>query len=103
MFGKTGVGFEFVERDLRVAVVRSAGKAFRLLSTVDVPGFLDLSPEEQKTAIAKLVKDGKLPVHRAYLTIARDRGTVRQLEFPSEIGDKVKSAVALQIEALSPW
>lgn len=103
MFAKTGVGLEIVGRDLRVATVRSSGKTFRLTGTLELPGFLDLSPEEQKAALSALVQKHKLPAHRVYLSLARDRGTVRQLELPVGVGDKLQSAIALQIEALSPW
>src|SRR5262249_34289215 len=59
--------------------------------------------EEHKASLLKLIKKHKLPSNRVFLTLPRDRGIVRQIEFPAEIQDKLKSAVALQVEALCPW
>jgi len=103
MFSKTSVGIELTGRDLRLAVIGGSGRKFRLVRTLDLPGFLDLSREDQKTAVATLIKNHKLPANRVFLTIHRDKGTIRQLEFPVEVADKLQSAIALQVEALSPW
>jgi Tfp pilus assembly protein PilN len=103
MLTKTAAGIEISGKDLKLAVVRSAGKKFRLVQAVEVPGFVDMSAAEQKAALTALVQQHKVPLHRVFLTLSRDLGTIRQLEFPAEIGDKLRSAIALQVEALSPW
>jgi Tfp pilus assembly protein PilN len=103
MLMKTSAGIEISGKDLKLAVVRGSGKKLRLVKTLEIPGFVDMSVEEQKMALATLVKEHKIPQHRVFLTLSRDLGTLRQLEFPSEIGDKLRSAIALQVEALSPW
>jgi Tfp pilus assembly protein PilN len=103
MLTKTAAGIEISGKDLKLAVVRSAGKKFHLVKAFEVPGFVAMSVEEQKAALSALVKEQKIPVHRVFLSVSRDLGTIRQLEFPAEIGDKLRSAIALQVEALSPW
>jgi Tfp pilus assembly protein PilN len=69
----------------------------------EVANFLDLSVEDQRTAIVGLAAKRNLSAGRVFLTLPRDRGIVRQVEFPAAIRDTLKSAVSLQIEALSPW
>src|SRR5688500_1550929 len=100
---KTGVGIELAGKDFRVAVVRAAFGKLSLVKTVDIPGFSDLSMDDQTAAVHKLIADHKLPMSRVFLTLPRERGLVRQIELPVEVGDKLKSAIALQLETLCPW
>src|SRR5207237_4965851 len=103
MFIGTNLGIEISGKDLRIAVIRSAIRRLRLAQVLEIAGFADLAPAEQKTALQKLVKQDKLSPNRVFLTLPRDRGIARQIELPSEIRDKVKSAGALQVVTLCRW
>ncbi len=103
MLLRTSVGIEISGKDLRIAVVRRAGGKLRLVQTLEISGFSDLPPEEQRTSIAKLVQRHKLSSGHVYLSLPRDRGVVRQMAFPVEIREKLRPAVTLQLETLSPW
>jgi Tfp pilus assembly protein PilN len=99
----TRIGIEIAGKDLRVAAIQQTLKKLRLVYLEDVPGFLDLPRDEQKTSIVNLVTKHTMSAGRVFLTLPRDHGIVRQLEFPAEVRDNLKSAVSLQLEALSPW
>lgn len=100
---RNNLGVEITGKDLRIAVVRSALGKLRLAQSFEIAGFLDLAPEEQTAAVVRLVKTHKLPSSRVYLSLPRDRGIVRQIEFPVEVREKLRSVVALQLETLCPW
>jgi Tfp pilus assembly protein PilN len=100
---KTLLGIEIAGNDLRVAVVRSSLGKLRLVQTHEMPAFLGLTADEQRGAIEKLVKEQGLTTGRVFLTLPRDHGVVRQLDFPVDVKDQLKSAVNLQLESLSPW
>jgi general secretion pathway protein L len=60
----------------------------------------------QRTAAAN--RDNLLSVlgkasNRVFLRLGRDQGVVRQLQLPSDVQQDLKSALALQIEAISAW
>jgi len=80
--------------DLTVRLVRRAMSKERVLKT---------------TAISGSEKREKLPIvlgkssNRAFLTLSRDQGIVRQLQLPADVQQNLKSALALQIEAISAW
>lgn len=103
MLIRTSAGLEISGKDLRVAVVRSAMGKLRLMHSFEAAGFVDLPVDEQRSTFVKLIKRHKLPPSHVFLTLPRDRGIVRQIEFPVEVQEKLKSAVALQIETLCPW
>ena len=103
MLFATSVGIEVSGRDLRLAVLRSVMGKLRFVQSLEISGFVDLPPEEQKASIALLVSRHKVPSGRVYLSLPRDRGIVRQIEFPVEVREKLKSAVTLQLETLCPW
>jgi len=103
MILSTSIGIELAGRDLRIAVVQSRFGRLRLLRSVEVPGFLDLAVEEQKATLERAVKEHRLTFGRVFLSLPHDRGMVRQMEFPVEVAEKLKAAVALQIESLCPW
>ena len=100
---RTGVGVECAGKDLRIAVVRSSFGKLRLMQYVAIPGFADLEPDDRKAALAKVVKQHRIPAARVFLSLPRDHGVVRQMEFPVEVGDKLRHAIALQLETLCPW
>jgi Tfp pilus assembly protein PilN len=68
-----------------------------------IEGFSELSDEAKKSAVAALIEKMGLRRARAYLTVPRAMGVCRQVELPAEVGDRVGSAIALQLESLSPW
>jgi Tfp pilus assembly protein PilN len=103
MFLGTTVGIEISGKDVRIAVLRTLMGKVRLLQALEISDFVSLPPDEQKASIAKLVAQHKLPAARVYLSLPRDRGVVRQIEFPLEVREKLRSAVALQLETLCPW
>ncbi len=100
---RTGIGIELSGDDLRVAVIRQSLGRLRLERSFTVPGFWGLSKEDQKTALSKLVANGKIPTSRIFLNLSKDHGVLRTLEFPVEIREKVRAALELQLESLSPW
>jgi general secretion pathway protein L len=100
---KTAVGIEVSGNSLRIAITRSSFGKLRVLRYSEIPGFTELSPEDCRAALSKVVKEYRVPTSRVFLSLPREQGLVRQLELPSEIGDKLKSAVGLQLESLCPW
>jgi Tfp pilus assembly protein PilN len=103
MMPGTSLGIEISEKDLRIAAVQQVMRKLRLLYLEDVAGFTDLSGGEQRASILSIVQKHNISPGRVFLTLPRDRGIVRQLEFPAEIGENLKSAVSLQMESLCPW
>ena len=102
MIIKNSLGIEVAGKDLRLAVMGSTFGKLRISRTLELPGFLNLTMDDQKAALGKLMKEQKLP-RGVFLSLPRERGIVRQLDFPVEIREKLKSAVSLQLESLSPW
>ena len=103
MFWKTSVGIEVSGEDLRLAVVEQFFKRQRLIKTEVIPGFLRLSDDERLRVFTAIAQKHRLPPSRVFLTLPKDAGIVRQIEFPAQIADKIASAAALQIETISPW
>ena len=99
----TSLGIEIQGRDLRIAAIQQTFNRLRLLYLEEVANFLDLSVDEQRSAVEAIVNKRKIQSAKAFLTLPRDRGMVRQLEFPLEVRSNLQSAVALQLEALCPW
>src|SRR5262245_60191505 len=103
MLPRTSVGLEIAGQDLRIAVVRSFGRKRRLLRLANLTGFLPLSEEDRKRKLSSCIKQHNLPTSRVYLTLPNALGLLRDLEFPAEVSRNLRSAVALQVENLSPW
>ena len=99
----TSIGIEISGKDLRVAVLRSIMGKLRFMTSFEVADFRTLAPEEQKASVTALVRKHKVHSGRVFLSLPRDRGIVRQIEFPVEVEEKLKAAVALQLETLCPW
>jgi general secretion pathway protein L len=76
--------------DLQIALVRVFGGKERALKTAAV----------SRDSLASVI--GKSS-NRAFLSLGRDQGVVRQLQLPSDVQHDLKSALALQIEAISAW
>jgi Tfp pilus assembly protein PilN len=103
MLFATSVGVEISGKDLRIAVLRSVMGKVRFVQALEISDFLDRAPDDQKASIARLIAQHRLPASRVYLSLPRDRGIVRQIEFPAEVREKLRSAVTLQLETLCPW
>src|SRR5262245_25702043 len=103
IFGKSSVGIEICDNDLRLAVTRSNFGKLRLSAVHRIPGFMTLTEEERKKAIRALVKRHRIPTGRVHLTLPREQGIVRQVDLPSEMTQKLSEVVRLQVETLSPW
>jgi Tfp pilus assembly protein PilN len=105
ILAQTDVGIEIAGQDLRVAAVRDfAGK--RRLVRVDVlTGFLGFTEEDRVLYLVAHFKKHKLSSFNVHLALPGTWGITRDLEFPATVGeaDTLRSAVALQLENLSPW
>jgi Tfp pilus assembly protein PilN len=100
---RTTTGIEITDSVLRIASVQSHLGRYRLLRFDQIEGFAGLSESEKANAVAALVARHPAYKARTFLTIPRRMGVCRQVELPVEVGERVGSAVALQIESLSPW
>ncbi len=100
---RTSVGIEISGNDLRVAVVRSVFGKLHLIGSFQIPGFIALPSVERSGALAELVKKNGIPASNVFLSLPRGQGVIRQIQFPVEVRENLRSAVALQIETLCPW
>lgn len=100
---QTLVNIEIADSSLRIAVVQARFGKQRLVSSEAIGGFTELSESAQNAAVVDLAQKYGLQRARVFLTIPRQFGLSRQVELPVEVGDQLGSAVALQIESLSPW
>lgn len=103
MFFSNSVGFKISGTDLRVGVIKNVFGKLRLSATDTVAGFLDMDEDQRRRAVLDLTRKHKIGAGRVYLSIPRDNGVVRQIEFPIEVRDKLREAVTFQMETLSPW
>ena len=103
IFGRSSVGIEICDSDLKLAVTRSNFGKVRLISVYRISGFMNLDVEERKKAIRSLVKRERIPTGRVYLTLPREQGIVRQVDLPAQMTQKLADVVKLQVETLSPW
>src|SRR3989442_4391208 len=103
LFTKNSVGIEIAGKHLRLAVVRSNFGNLRLVAVHRIADFLDLDEGERRKAIKTLIKNARIPTARVYLAIPREQGIVRQVDLPSEMGQKLADVVKLQDETLLPW
>src|SRR5262245_38793121 len=85
MVVKTSVGWEITAADLRVAVVRSTLGKLRLMQTAVIAGFMQMAEDEKPRAVTDLVKKYKISSSRVHLSLPRDQGIVRQIDFPVEV------------------
>jgi len=103
IFGRSSVGIELCDSDLRLAVTRNNFGKLRLVAVYRISGFMALNDEERKKAIRTIVKRERIPTGHVYLTLPREQGIVRQLDLPSQMTQKLADVVKLQVETLSPW
>ena len=97
------VGIEVSDGDLRISVVRSAFNKKQLLSSFVLEGFEGMETDERTAEIEKLADRHGLRGAWLFLTLPESLGLVRELEFPIEVRERVRAAVRLQIDGLSPW
>ena len=102
---QTSVGIEIAGQELRIAVLREFAGRRRLLRFDVLTGFLGFSEEDRALYLAAHFKKHKLTSLNVHLALPGTWGITRDLEFPASVGeaDTLRSAVALQIENLSPW
>ena len=100
---QTSVGIHITDSALHLAVVQARLGRFRLVGSDEVAGFPQLSDEDKKSTLAALMRKHGLRKANVVLTVPRTMGVCRSVELPVEVGDRVDSAVGLQIESLSPW
>jgi general secretion pathway protein L len=77
--------------DLQINLVRSFMGKQRVLKKMSIPDAAALPQALGKSS------------NRAFLNLQRDQGVVRQLQLPVDVKRDLKSALALQIEAISAW
>ncbi|MBI4474839.1 MAG: PilN domain-containing protein [Acidobacteria bacterium] len=102
---RTIVGIEIAGQDVRIAVLRDIAGKRRLLRADVLEDFLRLSEEDRLGTLAGHFKRNRLSNFNVHLALPGVFGVTRDLEFPAAIGDgeNLRSAVALQVENLSPW
>jgi len=102
---QTMVGIEVAGDDARIAVVRAVFNKPKVVRADLLAGFGRLSEEDKLTTLVAHFKRYKLSGFSVHLTLPGTSGITRDLEFPASIGtaDALRSAVALQVENLSPW
>lgn len=100
---RTSAGLEITASDLHLAVLRESMGRLRLAHLATITGFVQMADEEKKRSVSELVKKHGIAPARVHLSLLRENGIVRQIEFPVEVRERLQSAVGLQIEALSPW
>lgn len=83
---------EIREEELRLSLVRVFMKKQRVLKTLSVADAASL-PQSI----------GKGARNRVFLVLPREQGVVRQLQLPVDIQQDLRSALGLQIEAISAW
>jgi general secretion pathway protein L len=100
---RTTTGIEITDSALRIASVQARLGGYRLLRFDQIEGFAGLPEIEKVKALAALL--AKYPSYKTstFLTVPRRLGICREVELPVEVGDRVGSAIALQIESLCPW
>jgi general secretion pathway protein L len=79
---------------LTVKLVRRSMSSERILNAATV------SSEDQRKQLQAILGSTS---NRGFLSLARDQGIVRQLQLPVDVQQDLKSALTLQIEAISAW
>ena len=59
--------------------------------------------DERKAELLKMRDRPEMRGSRIFLVLPEAYGLVRQLEFPLEVRDRLRSVVEFQVESLSPW
>src|SRR5262245_46586949 len=100
---KNSLGIEICGNDLRFAITRSHLGKLRLIAVHRIPHFTTHNDDECVKVVTNLATNHQFPTNRVYLTIPRDRGIVRQVDLPVELGQKLSDVVKIQVETFSPW
>jgi general secretion pathway protein L len=80
---------------LTIKLLRRSLSNERIVKTATISG-----DDDRRERLQTLV--GK-SANRAFLVLSRDHGVVRNLQLPVDVQQDLKSALALQIEAISSW
>ena len=103
ILARNSVGFEIGEKDLTIATVQSGFGKLRLMGVHRIAGFVDFGDDEKKKEIRGLIGKYRISASRIYLTLPRERGIVRQIDLPVDLGKRLSDVVKIQVETLSPW
>jgi general secretion pathway protein L len=85
---------EAATEGLTIELLRRSMSTERTVKTATVTG--DNRREQLQAVVGK-------SSNRAFLVLSRDHGVVRNLQLPVDVQQDLKSALALQIEAISSW
>jgi general secretion pathway protein L len=88
------------DEGLDVRLLRRFMRKENVLKTASIAGFSALRDDEKGPTLVKVLGKHSNPT---FLSLARDHGVVRQLRLPVDVQRDLKSAIALQIEAISAW
>src|SRR5262245_41320171 len=83
---------EVLGEELRISLIRLFGGKQRVLKTTSIPN----TSQALSQALGRTS-------NRVLLCLPREQGVVRQLQLPVDIQRDLKSALTLQIEAISAW
>jgi len=98
----TAWAIEVSGQDLHLRLVRVFMHKRSVLRTASIPGFAALPDEEKgEKLVAALGSQAKWM--RVFLSLPRENGIVRELQLPINVLDNLRSALSLQIEAISAW
>ena len=100
---RTVVGVDLAGGDLRIAILRSFLGKLRLVGSFALERFEHLDVAARIDELSKMGERHQLQASRIFLSLPEESVVTRQLEFPVEAAGEIRSAVALQVESLSPW
>ncbi len=87
---------------LRLNLVRAFMSRENVLKTVTIPGFTELTETEKREKLVSALGK-KAGLSRVFFSLPREQGIVRELQLPVDVQQDLKSALTLQIEAISAW
>ncbi len=103
VFLQSSTGIEIGETDLTITVARNSFGKLRLVAVQRLNGFMTLSEEERRQTLESFIKANRLRTSRAYLSLPKEQGIVRQIQLPADIQKKLADVVKIQVETVSPW
>jgi general secretion pathway protein L len=100
---RTSVGVEVAGREVRIAVIHEFAGKRRLLRLETLPQFLDGTTEQRVRTLSLYFNQNRIPHSHIQLVLPAACGVIRDVEFPGAAAGHLRSAVALQLDNLSPW